>query len=321
METVVVTHRVPNETHVVGKFNFCRSFRVVKPRAAGAVQPFLQVECESFLPHLLGAFTGVWGSKVGGSSRWRSGDKTADQLLSSAWTHRPPPGEEERCRGTNDPTPAPWTYVEEDRHALGQLQGRAELFRGVVGGRRRLPGVLHPSEPWRRRAERDWAAARSRARARPQCCGAPAPGRAFAPARLPGVSLRSLPLPARASALPRALARASPSPGCWRGIRLLPALSNGCAPRGERSLTSALPLAAARDDPGAPAQPSRPQPGGGRPDARACVLRAKARSQGAPDPNPKGETIRVKRDKNWFCQLCFSSKRTYLPHPPQSGWV
>lgn len=103
METVVVTHPVPNETHVVGKFNFCGSFRVVKPRAAGAVQPFLQVECESFLPHLLGAFTGGWGSKVGGSSRRRSGDKTADQLLSSAWTHRPPPRGRGRMQGDQRP--------------------------------------------------------------------------------------------------------------------------------------------------------------------------------------------------------------------------
>lgn len=100
-------------------------------------------------------------------------------------------------------------------------------------------------------------------------------GRSAAGLRLPGG--RSLPRASPASLSARSLSGLGPprshaltlapppSPGCWRGIRLLPALSNRCAPRGERSLTSALPLAAARDDPGAPAQPSRPQPGGGRP--------------------------------------------------------
>lgn len=78
METVVFTNRVPNETHAVGKFNFCRSFRVVKPRAAGAGQPFLQVEWQSFLPHLFGAFPGGQGSEVGGSS---AGVLGAKQLI------------------------------------------------------------------------------------------------------------------------------------------------------------------------------------------------------------------------------------------------
>lgn len=43
-------------------------------------------------------------------------------------------------------SPACGTYVEEDGHALGQPQGRAQLLR-VVGGRRCLPGILHGPGP------------------------------------------------------------------------------------------------------------------------------------------------------------------------------
>lgn len=90
METVVFTNRVPSETHAVGKFNFCRSFRVVKPRAAGAGQPFLLVEWQSFLPHLLYAFPEGQGSEVGGSSRSCAGGQSRQNSWPAADPHPEP---------------------------------------------------------------------------------------------------------------------------------------------------------------------------------------------------------------------------------------
>lgn len=90
-------------------------------------------------------------------------------------------------------------------------------------------------------------------------------GRNAAELRLP--SGRSLPRASPSSLSARSLSRLGPprshalslapppSLGCWRGIRLLPALSNRCAPGGEQSLTPAPPLATARDDPEPPPHP------------------------------------------------------------------
>jgi hypothetical protein len=150
------------------------------------------------------------------------------------------------------------TYVEEDRHALGQLQGRAELFRGIVGGRRRLPGILHPPALRCRRpghagccSDSDPGAAAAAAwRCGAVRCGA-APGSqtsgwvlARSLARLSRLcalrllALSGLPAPARSHSH-----RPLPAAGDTE-IGLIPALSNALlAPWGSWLCLGAMPLA------------------------------------------------------------------------------
>lgn len=132
--------------------------------------------------------------------------------------------------------PSACTYVQEDRHALGQLQGRAELLRGVAGGRRRPAGILrtpwgtlHPCSPAALAGLRLRSARRASlaspgsvsppqlpprapgapTRARPRLSRAPCPAPRSPPARSDSGPPRSGSLPALSSAL-------CPSPGADR---------------------------------------------------------------------------------------------------------
>lgn len=158
-----------------------------------------------------------------------------------------PPLSQRRCL-RRPPNYFVYTYVEEDGHALGQLQGRAELFRGVVGGWRGLPGILHPQRSWCLRAETDWEGC-SRSdlvlshllapRAAPP--GSDASGCSLG-ARLPPLSADSPPSPA--SRLQHAsFRRPLPVADCTSlGIRLIPAVSNNVTPlASEHSLAWASP--------------------------------------------------------------------------------
>ena len=153
-------------------------------------------------------------------------------------------------------------------------------------------------------------------------------GRTAAGLRLP--SGRSLPRASPASLSARSPSRLwpprshalslapPPSLGCRRRIRLIAALSNRCAPRGEPTLTPSLPLAAAPWSP----RPTHVPPGRRWPSAgvRGRVSPEPKRRLREPRAYPAAETLGVKGDSKRFCQLCFSSKRTCPPHPPQR-WV
>lgn len=288
---------------------------------SGLLSPELQVQDNPFYK-LSGSHSPAFASvHLQGDRRARQ--EVAKHLLISAWTDHPLPGEEEsRDGGRGEPRTQLLCSVLTSRKIDMPLDScRAELSSSEElledGDVSRESSIL---------ASPDGGGGRSGA-GRPHGLGQ-GRGRTAAGLRLPGVRSRPRASPASLSASrlrpPRSHALSfapPPSLGCWRRIRLIAALSNRCAPRGEPSLTPSQPLAAAGDDPGAPAPPTCRQGGGDRaPGGKGACPESRGAALQAPRTYPVAETLRVQGDSKRFCQLCFSTRLTCPPHPPQR-WV